>query len=95
MELKVINNLGVKKFSSVSAHDNNVLALLTYYNITSADCLRKQYKNQTYTGNCADPIPFASDLIFELHQSDTDESQFFVKARYNGVYYKLFGKNTT
>ena len=62
--------------------------------MTSADCLRKQFKNQTINENCVDPIPFAGNLFFELYQDDTNPEMFYVKTRYNGVYYKLFGKNT-
>jgi len=62
----------VKKFSSISVQDTNIIPLLTFYNITSSDCLHRQFKNQTYTGNCADAIPYASDLMFELHQNDSN-----------------------
>jgi hypothetical protein len=69
-----------------------MIPLLTYYNLTSADCIKKVYKNKTSTGVCVDPLPYASNLIFELHQSATND--YFVKTRYNGVYYKLWGKAT-
>ena len=69
--------------------------MLVYYNLTSSDCLKKHYHNHTVTGNCAIPIPFASNLIFELHQSDTNTSDYFVKVRFNGIYYNLCGKNST
>lgn len=81
--------------SAFSAHDSNVVPLLVYYNLTSADCLRKQWRNETIHGNCAVPIPFASSLFFELHQDDKNASNNFVKVRYNGQYYNLCGKNST
>jgi hypothetical protein len=56
--------LAVKKLSLYSAHDTNVLPLMVFFNLTSSDCLKKQYKNQTVTGNCAVPIPFASNIYF-------------------------------
>jgi hypothetical protein len=95
MQMKIAGKLNDKKYSSYSVHDLNVIPLLTYYNLTTSDCLRKMYKNQTMTTQCAEPIPFASNLMFELHQNDAQVNQYLVKVRYNGVYYKLFGKNTT
>ena len=95
MQLKISNKLGPKKYTSIAIHDLNMIPLLTFYNLTSGECLRKQFKNQTVTENCVDPIPFASNLIFELHQNDSAPSSYIVKVRYNGVYYKIFGKNTT
>ena len=36
------------------------------------------------------------NLIFELHSDDSSPTpRYFVKTRYDGVYVKLFGKNTT
>ena len=68
---------------------------MVYYNLTSAECLRKLYHNETVKENCAVPVPFASSIIFELHQDDTQQTKHFVKVRYNGKYYNLCGKNST
>jgi hypothetical protein len=95
MQLAVQGKLGAKKLSILSAHDSNVVPLLVYFNLTSADCLKRQWKNETVHENCAIPIPFASNLLFELHQNDQTPSNYFVKVRYNGDYYKLCGKNST
>jgi hypothetical protein len=84
----------VKKMSLYSAHDSNVLPLLVFYNLTSSECLKRLYKNETVKGNCAVPIPFASNLLFELHQND-QTSEYFVKMRFNGIYYNLCDKNST
>jgi hypothetical protein len=92
MENLIKGNLGVKKLSIHSGHDSNVVPLLTYYNLTTAECLKRQYRNESIKGNCAVPIPFASNLFFELHQDDKNLSNYFVKARYNGIYYDLCGK---
>ena len=64
MQQKIAGKLDNKKYSSYSVHDLNVIPLLTYYNLTSSDCLKKMYKNQTLTTQCAEPIPFASSLMF-------------------------------
>lgn len=95
MEKVIQNKLDVKKLSIYSGHDTNVVPLLVFYNLTSSECLKKQWMGQTVTGNCAVPIPFASNLFFELHQDDKNASRFFVKMRYNGNYFNLCGKNTT
>jgi hypothetical protein len=61
----VINGkLGVKKISVYGGHDSNVVPLLTYFNLTSSECLKRQFKNHTITGNCAIPVPFASSIFF-------------------------------
>jgi hypothetical protein len=31
--------------SAYSVHDSNIVPLLTYYNLTSSECLKKHYKN--------------------------------------------------
>lgn len=50
---------------------------------------------QKVAENCAVPIPFASNLFFELHQDDKNTSHYFVKMRYNGNYFNLCDKNST
>lgn len=62
----------VKRFSIYSGHDSNLVPLLNYLNLTTPECITKKWKNETITGNCADVPPFASNLIFELHQNDTN-----------------------
>jgi hypothetical protein len=84
----------VKKMSIFSGHDTNVVPLMTFFNLTTGECLKKKYQNKTVTENCASPPPFASNLIFEMHQNETDSS-FYVKLRYNGDYYKLCESNLT
>ena len=74
----------VKRFSVFSGHDTNIVPLLTFLNLTSADCIEKQWKNQTYSGNCAEVVPFASNIIFELHESDNSPGTHYVKVKYNG-----------
>lgn len=95
MENLIKGNLATKKLSAYSAHDSNVVPLLVFFNLTSSECLKKQYKNETVNGNCAVPVPFASSIFFELHQNDQNKLNYFVKVRYNGQYYNLCGKNST
>jgi hypothetical protein len=64
MELAIQGKLGVKKLSIYSGHDINVVPLMVFFNLTSAECLKRQWMNQTVVGNCAVPIPFASNLFF-------------------------------
>ena len=64
MELKIKDQLGIKKLSAYSVHDDNVVPLMLFLNLTSTECIKKQFKNETVKGNCAIPIPFASSLLF-------------------------------
>lgn len=95
MENVVKGKLGVKRLSVYSAHDSNVVPLLVYFNLTSSECLKKQFKNRTVNGNCAVPVPFASNIFFELHKNEQNPSDYYVKIRYNGQYYNLCGKSST
>ena len=75
-----------------SGHDTNVAPMLTFMNLSSADCLRRKWRNETVSGNCGEPVPFASSVQFELHQRESSleglfASSYFVKIRYNGDYY--------
>ena len=70
MERAIQGKLDTKKLTIVSGHDVNVVPLMVFFNLTSSDCLKKKFNNQTVTGNCAIPIPFASNILFELYQSD-------------------------
>ncbi len=45
MEKVIKGNLDNKKLSVLSAHDSNVVPLLVYFNLTSAECLKRQWKN--------------------------------------------------
>lgn len=83
----------VKRYSIYSGHDTNVVPLILFFNLTSHECISKKWKNETVNGNCADSPPFASNLIFELHQNDSNPSSYFVKLRYNGDYYNVCGGN--
>ena len=61
---QLINGNFSKKLTVLSGHDTNVAPLLSFLNITDADCLQRKYRNQTVTGNCAEPVPFASSIQF-------------------------------
>jgi len=50
--------------SLFSGHDTNIVPLLTFFNLTSGDCLKKKYQNKTVTENCASPPPFAGNIIY-------------------------------
>jgi hypothetical protein len=65
---KVINGkLDQKKLTIFSGHDSNVAPILSFLNLSSSECVKKKYKNQTFSGNCAEPVPFACNILFELH----------------------------
>ncbi len=64
MEKVIQQKLNAKKLSVYSGHDVNVVPLMVFYNLTSSDCLKKLWMGQTVAGNCAMPIPFASNIFF-------------------------------
>ena len=33
--------------------------------------------------------PYASNIIFELHQDDNDQTQYYVMVKYNGEYQQI------
>lgn len=61
---RVISGKESRKLTVFSGHDSTIAPLLTFLNLTSAECVRKKFKNETIHGNCGDPVPFASSLQF-------------------------------
>lgn len=64
MERVIAGKYDNKKLTVYSGHDTNVAPLLTFMNLTTADCVRRKYRNETVIGNCAEPVPFASSMQF-------------------------------
>jgi len=64
MEKVIAGKYDDKKLTIYSGHDTNVAPMLSFFNLSSADCVRRKYKNQTVVGNCAEPVPFASNIIW-------------------------------
>lgn len=95
MEKAISGKLDNKKMSIYSGHDTNVAPMLSFLNLSSADCVRRKYRNETVVGNCGEPVPFASNVIFELHQNDAAPSSHYVRVKYNGAYYELCEKRQT
>jgi hypothetical protein len=94
---KVIEGTYSKKLTVLSAHDTNVAPTLAFLNLSSADCVQRKYRNETVS-NCGEPVPFASSIQFELvlkAEVETPKpSDYVVKIKYNGDYYKLCGSNS-
>jgi hypothetical protein len=102
MELVIAKKNGEKRLTVISAHDTDLAPILTTLNITSAECVQRLYRNQSWAGNCAEPVPFASSIQFELHLDDSthysnskDPQDYFVRVKYNGDYYQLCQSKTT
>ena len=91
-------DLGLKKLSIYSRHDSDIVPLLSFLNISSHECIRKQFKNETVNNNCGSPPDFAANLIIELHDTASEyegsEPNFSIKLRYNGEYMKVCGSST-
>lgn len=66
-QYKSKSSLGMRKISIYSRHDSDLVPLLVFLNLTTPECIKKVYKNQTFTGNCAPAPDFAANLIFEFH----------------------------
>ena len=82
------------KWTFISAHDTDIMALHLALNLSSCLCVQELYrKGETSALNCeTGGNNFASNLIFELH---SDDAVFFnVKVRSNGKYMKLCGKDS-
>lgn len=62
----------VKRLSIYSGHDTNIVALMSYLNLTSAECVMKKWRNESYDGNCGEIVPFGSNMIFQLHFDGKD-----------------------
>lgn len=82
------------KWTFISGHDVDVLALHLAMNLSSFTCIEELYrKGQTSALNCEQGGNyFATNLIFELHSDDN--IAFYVKVRSNGKYVKLCGKDS-
>jgi hypothetical protein len=49
MDRVVKNKNGEKKLTIFSGHDTNVAPMLSFYNLSSPECVKKKYKNETVT----------------------------------------------
>lgn len=83
------------KWTFLSGHDTDIVALHLGLNLSSAACIEELYqKGSTTALNCENGANyFASNLIFELHSDDA--KAFYVKIRSNGKYVNLCGKKST
>ena len=64
MERVIAGKYDSKKLTVYSGHDTNVAPMLTFMNLTRAECLRKKWRNETVSVNCGEPVPFASSIQF-------------------------------
>lgn len=62
MDMVIQGKKGNIKLTVVSGHDANLAPVLTFLNLTSAECIQKKFRNQTVTGNCGEAVPFASNI---------------------------------
>ena len=88
-----INGTSSLNFIFLSGHDTTVLALLSAFNITTADCLLDNYRNDKNglpieTPNCIYP-QFAANLIFEFYNTEEPYVLFY----YNGTQVPFCGNS--
>ena len=80
------------RWTALSGHDLDIIPLFTELNISSSACIEELYrKGQTSAVNCEQFPEFASSIIFELHQ---DQSNFSVRVRVDGKYMNLCEKKS-
>lgn len=53
MQQRIDGNLPNRKLTVFSGHDTNVAPMLSFLNLSDAECVQRKYRNQTVTGNCA------------------------------------------
>lgn len=89
-EAALVKNQTRRKWTMLSGHDTNVAPLLSFLNISSADCIEDKWQNSTKQYlNCEPGPDFAANLVFEIYTDMT------VKVAYNGKYVNLCGRNAT
>ena len=66
-----------------STHDTNIIAYLSFFNFSSEACNYERLMQGSTEKPCQFQPEYAANLIFELHQNDTDYS---IRVRYNGQY---------
>jgi hypothetical protein len=77
-----VKNQTTNKLTFISCHSSNLWPLLTQLNLTSAECITQKWNGDPVVAiNCMAPPHFSSNLLFELHEED---SQIFVRIKYNG-----------
>ena len=83
------------KWTMLSGHDTDLVAMYLGLNISSFQCTEELYrKGSTSVLECQQGgNDFANNIIFELHSED--EHRFYVKVRVNGNYVSLCGKKAT
>ena len=75
------------KWSTLSIREGDIYSAMNDLNISSSRCIEEMWRRGTTDAlNCASEVPFASSLIFELHQ---EEESYQVKVRFNGRYINL------
>lgn len=86
-------NLTTYNFLFFSAHDSNLISILTALNQTSVDCFQQKYRNQSYSNpTCVYPT-YASSIFFELWTDPSNTSDVRVKVIYNDMVLQLCGQD--
>lgn len=81
------------KWTFLSAHDDDISAMLLDLNMSSAQCVEELYRyGKSDALNCDPVLDYASNLIFELH---SEGSNYQIKIRHNGKYMYLCERKST
>lgn len=72
------------KYVGLSGHQSNIYALFTKLGLSTVSCMSERLNGKIDpTKTCLETPDFASNIIFELSQRDTDDS-WWIRARFNG-----------
>lgn len=80
------------KWTHLSGHDTDILAMHLALNISNAACTEELYrKGSTSAVECEQGgVDYAGNVIIELHSNNAKD--FFIKVRSNGKYMKICSK---
>ena len=86
-------NLTTYNFLFFSAHDSNLISILSALNQTSVGCFQQKYRNKSYVNpTCVYPT-YASSIFFELWTNSVNRSDVSVKVVYNDMILQLCGQD--
>lgn len=89
-----VKNQTTYKFLFYSAHDSNIVPILTALNQLSVECLLERYRNPSFNNPVCTFPTYASNILFELWRDSENPSEYRVKVIYNDMVLQLCGQDT-
>lgn len=89
LNIAVLDPKTTKRLHIVQTHDSNLNALLSMFNRSSPECLLEYFKSQKEAdSDCMRTPKYSSVFLFELHQSNGNSSEYFIKFKVNDDYFQ-------